>query len=113
MSVERLRKTCIKAAKNRSVLTYTDIAPLLGLDMYVPDDRAKIGEYLDQLARAEHEAGRPLLSAVVVGANGGMPGHGFFKLARSFGLMGPKDVKKAFCWSELQRLYAYWAGHEG
>jgi hypothetical protein len=113
MSALHVRKACIKAAKSRSVLTYSALAPLLGLDMYMPADRAKIGELLDELARAEHEAGRPLLSAVVVGANGGMPGHGFFKLARSFGLMGPKDVKKAFCWEELQRLYAYWAAHEG
>jgi len=113
MSIERLRKTCIKAAKNRSVLTYTDIAPLLGLSMIEPDDRAKIGEYLDQLASAEHAAGRPLLSVVVVGASGGTPGHGFFKLARALGLMDAKTNKKAFCWDELQRLYAYWATHEG
>lgn len=113
MSVERVRKACIKAAKNRSVLTYTDLAPILGLDMYVPADRERIGEVLGEIASAEHEAGRPLLAAVVVSANGGMPGHGFFKLARARGLMDAKTNKKAFCWDELQRLYAYWATHEG
>jgi hypothetical protein len=109
MSHEALRKECVRAAKGRAVVTYTDVAPYVGLNMSVPDDRKKIGDILTELASAEHEAGRPLLSAVVVLSSGGAPGAGFFKLARALGLMEPKENKKAFLWNELNRVWNYWS----
>lgn len=74
---DRLRQ----AAAARRTLAYGDIAPLAGLDMGRQDHRSRIGEILDEISIAEHEAGRPLLSAVVVQSGEGIPGKGFFKMA--------------------------------
>lgn len=99
---------CKRVARNRTVLTYSDVAPLAGLDMSNPDDRGEIGEILGDISSFEHDEGRPLLSAVVIEATSKIPGHGFFTLAQAVGLMKPSDDKKAYYWKELQRVYDAW-----
>ncbi len=57
---EKLRDT----ARSRGTIHYGDIAPMLGLHMGNPQDRLRIGEILGDISKAEHAAGRPMLSAV-------------------------------------------------
>ena len=63
------------AREKATTLTYGELMPSLG-------GRGYIGQVLDELNRREHEQGRPLLSALVVRADTGMPSRGFFGLAR-------------------------------
>jgi len=95
-------------AKAGVVTTYSEIAPLAGLDMSLPDDRNRIREILGEISTAEHAEGRPLLSAVVVHRDNNMPGHGFFTLAKQLGLhRGGDDF--GFFIRELRRVHDCWA----
>jgi len=63
---------------------------------------------LGEISTAEHEAGRGMLSVVVVHKSGdGMPGAGFLELARSLGRDTGDRVE--FWASELDRVYRTWA----
>ena len=62
---------------------------------------------LDPINISEHTAGRPMLSALVVGKTRGTPGHGFFILAKHLGLFDGRDRKK-FWQEERDRVYEHW-----
>ena len=70
-----------------------------------------MAEILDEISRHEHDQGHPLLSAVVVhaegGDSGGIPGPGFFTLAKSLGLSRGGD-KVTFFALELGRVHKAW-----
>ncbi len=105
---QTMREELLKAAKSRNVVNYSDVAPSVGLNMELAHDRNQIARILDGISQAEHEAGRPLLSAVVIRIDKNMPGNGFFALARRLGLHRAGD--KFDYWSEeLKRVYDHWA----
>ena len=87
---------------------YSDIAPLAGLDMDSPGDRARMARILGDISTEEHHLGRPLLSAIVVSKQGGSPGKGFFDLAKGMGLYDGGDDDR-FWVQELQRVHACWS----
>ena len=92
----------VRAAQYQGVTTYQDIAALLGMPAqgrHLPDT---IGTILGVLSRHEVEQGRPMLSSVVVNADG-MPGDGFFRLAAELGRSG--DDRRAL---ELAETYKTW-----
>ena len=72
----------------------------------------QLAHMLGEISTAEHEAGRGMLTVVVVHKHGDqMPGPGFFRLAGSLG-HGTKD-REAFWIGELEKVYAAWcAGRE-
>jgi hypothetical protein len=45
---------------------------------------------------------------VVIGLESNQPGSGFFKLARTLGLLEDGDDEQTFWISELKRVYEYW-----
>lgn len=67
----------------------------------------RLARVLDRINSYEHRAGRPLLSAVVVGVKG-IPDRSFFDLARALGLyVGDGEARY---WSEeLERVHRRWA----
>lgn len=83
----------------------------LGMDMHLANDRRRIGVLLGAISLAEHEAGRPMLSAVVVYANGPLnPGPGFFECARSMVRKLPAGApEQPFFQQELAAVHHYWA----
>jgi hypothetical protein len=97
-------------ARREDVTTYSAIAPLACLDMSNADHRQQIGEILGEISSAEHRAGRPLLSAVVILDGLNVPGKGFFTLARELGLYKPRKVHDdiLFFADELRRVHGYW-----
>lgn len=105
---EMIYERLIDIARNKIVIYYEDLAPLVGLDMSLPPDRKRIGEYLDEINQHEHNTGAPLLTAVVVQKNTKFPGQGFFKLARAWGLFSGND-EITFYVNELKKVYTYWA----
>ncbi|WP_320671052.1 hypothetical protein [Patulibacter defluvii] len=65
-------------------MTYTEIAREIKA---VPDLEAKderLDEILTRVARSEYKQRRGLVSVIVVRADSGQPGEGFFRLAREF-----------------------------
>jgi hypothetical protein len=62
--------------------------------------------FLGDVSEAEERAGRGLLSAVVVGTRTGIPGKGFFSLARRLGRSG---TDRSIWEAERTRLQAVWA----
>lgn len=96
-----------KVAREQRTTTYGDIAPLAQLDMENPYHRTEIARLLGEISTHEHELGRPLLSAVVIGKDTNIPGQGFFTLARELGrYSGDDDV--AFFARELSRVFGAW-----
>lgn len=96
-------------SKKGRVTYYSEIAPLAGLDMSYPADRAKIGELLGEISTFENEQGHPMLSTVVVYRQYNMPGPGFFKLARWLGIYRGDDDFLFFI-RELRKVHDYWQG---
>ena len=101
---EKLRE----AARQQKTTRYEDIAPMLGLKMGDPADRVRIGQILGEISKQEHEAGRPMLSAVVTRKGDERPGPGFFELAQQLGLVGAMDSDTFFI-HELKRVHGWWA----
>jgi hypothetical protein len=89
---------------------YIEIAPLLGIDTGDPYFGARVGRVLDEANHAEHAAGRPLLSAVVIAKDTGMPGEGFFTCARNLRRYAGRD-DLAYWVEELRRVHDYWSAH--
>jgi len=77
-----MRNHLLDIARRGRTTTYSVAGALLGLDMDSPADRNRISELLDEISVGEHEAGRPLLSVVVIRNDHNLPGDGFFKMAK-------------------------------
>jgi len=101
---EKLREV----ARQQKTTHYKDIAPILGLKMGDPADRVRIGQILGDISKQEHDAGKPMLSAVVTHKEDERPGPGFFELAQKLGLVGAMDSETFFI-HELKRVHQYWA----
>lgn len=99
----------IRAAQDDETMTYGDIAPILGLPPSGNYMGVEIGKLLDEINEDEHGQGRPMLSALVVGTRG-MPGDGFFKLARALGRLqeNAKEAERHFWRQEKAAVYAAW-----
>lgn len=106
--------TLKRAAKAGTVLNYTDVGNLVGLDMDNPDHRAQMSGLLDEISIYEHGQGRPLLSVVVIRKDLNKPGHGFYEMAAGLGLYkGHTDTDQdLFFIEEFQRAIACWRNRE-
>ena len=105
------RNAMVAVAARRRLIPYSDlVAEIRGLDLEPQDDR--LAQLLGEISTAEHEAGRGMLTVVVVHKHGDqMPGPGFFQLARTLG-HDTKD-REAFWIAELEKVYGAWlAGRE-
>ena len=97
-----------EVARQQKTAHYEDIAPMLRLMMGDPADRVRIGQILGEISKQEHDAGRPMLSAVVTHKGDERPGLGFFGLAQELGLVGTMDSETFFI-HELKRVHRHWA----
>jgi hypothetical protein len=102
---ERLKST----ARAGKTTNYGALAPLAGLNMGQAADRRAMGQILEEISVSENQAGRPMLSAVVVRADSGDPGSGFYSLARRIGKFPGGDARQ-FHAEELQRVHTFWKG---
>ncbi|MGZ4363811.1 MAG: hypothetical protein ACXVFF_16465 [Gaiellaceae bacterium] len=103
-----------KVARDQATITYGDLADkmakagLISLDPHSPALAALLG----QVNVIEREAGRPLISALVVHKGGDLePGTGFWAFARELGIdpgSGP-HARLDFWTREVERCYARWA----
>lgn len=100
--IERLRDV----ARAGETITYEELGRNIGLEMETLAERTHLTHMLTEVARREHDAGRPLLTAVVV-SDKGTPGYEFYSVADEVGYnVGSYDVP--FFEQELERVYEYW-----
>jgi hypothetical protein len=109
-----LRATLAEVAKARTTITYQDLARRI--EVPPPHRIHKVTLALEDLLRADHAAGRPLLAALAVGRAGGrLPGRGFFMLLSELGrYSGPPHGPQARAAhaAEVARVYADWGPTE-
>ena len=105
------REAMTAVAKRRRVIAYSHlVAKIRSLDLDPQSDH--LAHMLGEISTAEHEAGRGMLTVVVVHKHGDqMPGPGFFQLAGSLG-HDTKD-REAFWVGELEKVYGAWSAGRG
>ncbi|OGX37172.1 MAG: hypothetical protein A3C53_03335 [Omnitrophica WOR_2 bacterium RIFCSPHIGHO2_02_FULL_68_15] len=105
----RVYRQLITAAEYRGLVTYTQVAHILGIHSLGHHMARQVGQILGEISEDEHRANRPMLSVVAVGS-GGMPGEGFFGLARRLKKFSGSDPssKRRFWATEQERVYKVW-----
>ena len=97
----------VDVARRKGRIAYSELANQIhAIDIEAHDPR--MFHLLGEISVEEDEAGRGMLTAIVVHKSGDMqPGPGFFELAESLG----KDTSDILaCWvSEFNRVHDYWA----
>lgn len=99
----------IKAARYKGTTTYQAIAEIMGLPLRGAYMGSEVGKMLGEISEDEMNQGRPMLSAIVVGVSG-LPGSGFFTLAREFGKLqaDSKEEQHRFWEEEKTAVYTAW-----
>ena len=96
-------------ARRGELATYMEVAPSLGIDTGNEYFGIHVGRVLDALNRWEFRQSRPLLSAIVVSAESGQPGSGYYGCARDLRRYRGNDFEE---WAmEVGRVYDYWSRH--
>lgn len=100
----RIREYLEALAPATATVSYGALAQTMGLSP--PGVIAQVTQALEDTMREDARAGRPFIAARTVSrAGGGLPGQGFFDLARDLGC-GPRDgePERAFHAREITRL---------
>ena len=101
---EKLKET----ARAGGLITYKEIAKAVGLDWRRNYGKCRqIFRILREISTSEVQQGHPMLSAIAVCLDTGIPGPGFFALARNLGVYSGDD-DLAFWKHELNEVYNYW-----
>ncbi len=104
---EKLREV----ARTHRLITYGEVAEVIGLDWQKNFGKCRqIPRVLEKICTTENEHGRPMLSAVVVRKDAGIPGAGFFVVASDLKRFRGTDTK-SFWQSERDRVWDYWSSH--
>ena len=110
---EAIYRELINVSRQKVTTTYTDLFGKYGADMGDPSHRNEAARCLGEISTQEYHAGRPLLSVVVVHANDGDVGDGFFTLADELGFpinaRSPKNRKDEFFIEQLKKTHECWA----
>lgn len=100
-------------ARQKKTISYSALFGKYGLDMGDISHRNEAGNFLGEIGEEEHNAGRPMLTAVVVGEQSNMPGEGFFGLAADLGFSitkaGSEMDKLSFFSKQLKEVHQYWS----
>lgn len=108
-----LRKDMIAVAKShRGVIFYSALGRQHGIEGDDEFNFKKLADEIGAVSEYEHAHGRPLLSVVVVRKDSCQPGLGFFKLAKTLGIMKLTWKSEENCLKfyaeEHRRIKAYW-----
>ena len=97
----------IGAARMRGVVTYQEVARLVGLPSSGNLMGKRVGQLLGAVSVNEHDQGRPMLSALAVPVSG-KPGPGFYELARDLGLLEAGADELRFWETQKRQVYEIW-----
>jgi hypothetical protein len=97
----------IARAKVRGMMPYSELVKHIQVFPFEAHD-TRLFLLLGEISSEEDDAGRGLLTVIVVHKSGDMqPGPGFFELAEERG-RDTSDILQ--CWvAELKKVHAYWA----
>lgn len=105
---EMVKAELITAAKYRGMITYQDVAAIMGLPSSGSHMGSATGHLLGEISEDEVLAGRPMLSALSVSVSG-KPGSGFAGLCVDLGLIEEGQDWEP-CWrQQREMLYKTWA----
>lgn len=105
------KDSLVARAKLRGMMPYSDLARAIHSISFEPRD-VRLFHLLGELSPEEAQAGRGMITSIVVHKTGDMqPGPGFFELAEKLG-HDPSDVLK-FWISQVNKVHAYWENHPG
>jgi|FLYN01.1.fsa_nt_gi hypothetical protein len=101
-----IRQLLVEVARTGQVITYSDLTSRLQT-AYLHYHSHILARLLVEIGWEEVEAGRPVLPALVVTKQTGLPGHGFFKLAaeRGYDIAEPE----VFWASAVKQVHDYWS----
>lgn len=109
--IQKLTHLLRGVAQRKKTTRYSEISQHFGLDMANIDDRVLFSQMLGYVSESEYEAGRGMLSSVVINEELNKPGDGYFELAEALGAFDSRrDDKDAFWTAELNRVYALYGG---
>ena len=99
----------IAAAQHRGLVTYQEIADMMGLPLSGSYMGAQVGHMLGEISEDEVHQGRPMLSSVAVNVRG-RPGPGFYVWARALGKFSStsSEDEKQFWQAVLKAVYDTW-----
>ena len=102
------RELMIERAKVQGMIPYSDLASKIKAVRLEAHDQV-LFNLLAQISCEEDEAGRGLLSVIVIHKRGDMqPGPGFFELAKQRGRKVSDMLK---CWvEEVRKVHTEWSG---
>jgi hypothetical protein len=99
----------IMAARYKGVVTYQELAKLMGLPTTGGYMAHEIGYILGEISEDEVSYDRPMLSALAVSVKG-KPSEGFFNLAKQLGRLqeDSNEAQLQFWEQEKQAVYETW-----
>lgn len=104
---EQARDAMIERARLRGMIPYSDLVARIGAVKFLAHD-ARLFHLLGEISVDENDAGRGLLSVVVVHKHGDMqPGPGFFLLGQHLGY-DTRDLLK-FWVDQLRKVHLVWS----
>jgi hypothetical protein len=108
---DEMRQVMVETARRGQLITYSELCASLKT-AYLHYHSPQIVRLLDEIGMIERDAGRPILPAVVVGKQSGIPGAGYFRIAGeehgdTEGSVDPKANWEA----DLQAVFDYWSTH--
>lgn len=104
---KQARTLMIVRAGVRGMIPYSELTANVTAIRLTPDSAA-LAALLGEISTEEDNAGRGMLSVIVVHKTGDMePGRGFYELATRLGK--PTEDQMAFWIAELHRIYAQWS----
>lgn len=102
-AVEELRGAILRAAWDRRMTCYSEISPAVTVT-HVEAFSPLMNHLLGAIFRAEHDADRPALTAIVTHKDGDKePGPGFYEMARSLGISF--DEPYVYWSTEVQNVF--------
>jgi alkylated DNA nucleotide flippase Atl1 len=107
----RVRRDLQRAATEGRFVPYGDVASLMGLPRQGNHMACETGHISGEISEHTHAQGLPMLSAIVVRRDTGMPGQGFFTLAEQLGRLprgASAGAKRRFWRQEVRAIFATW-----
>jgi len=104
----------IQAALAQQPIFYEDVAAIMNLQERGQHMANETGHMLGEISEDEHNQTprRPMLSALVVRTDTGIPGDGFFVLARQLGKLeenATEEQQREFWENERDQVYETWS----
>jgi len=105
----RIYAELINAAQYQGLITYQDMAVIMGLKPKGSYMGKETGQILGEISLNEHQQARPMLSALAVGVSG-VPGGGFYSFAKDLGyeFENTRESKLEFWRNQRKLLYDIW-----